>query len=61
MQQKFILAVICFILAAAALYMIFFSESFPTATPLQQRSTIMLALLTSFGTWHFGRQVIEIE
>ncbi len=61
MQTKFILTAICLIVATAAVYMIFFSESFPTATTFQQRGTILLALTTTFGTWYFGKQVFKIE
>jgi hypothetical protein len=61
MQTKFILTTICLSVAVASVYMIFFSENFPTATAFQQRGTILMALATVFGTWYFGKEVFEIE
>ena len=61
MQTKFILTVICFIIASTSIYMIFFGETFPTATAFQQRSIIVMAIIGTFGIWYFGKEVFELE
>ena len=61
MQTKFILTFISFIITSASIYMIFFGESFPTATAFQQRGTVIMMLIGGFGTWYFGKEVFEFE